>query len=80
MVAVVSSNPAGGKFFFFLKSLMLILYRNVRFVLKMKNLIGRHNRNSCHGSNICDALLWLTSKVADNMTAKAITENLYLPN
>ena len=38
MVAVVSSNPTEPAFFFyFLKLLMLILYRNVRFVLKMKN-------------------------------------------
>ena len=37
MVAVVSSNPTGGNFFYFLKPSMSILYRNVRFVLKMKN-------------------------------------------
>ena len=40
MVAVVSSNHTGGKFFFyFLKPLMSILYRNVRFGMKTKNLI-----------------------------------------
>ena len=37
MVAVLSSNPTGGNFFYFLKPLVSFLYRNVRFVLKTKN-------------------------------------------
>ena len=42
MVTVVSSNPTGGHFtfFYFLKSSVSILYRNVRVVLKTKNPIA----------------------------------------